>query len=214
MVEVGTRAFGELPFPHLASFILSFVHYRQVLIHAHLDEVSAIILDPGYSTTRAGFAGEDAPKSVIPTHYAKYSTDAQEKYVYGDNIYVAPRPGMSVHNPMGKDGIVEDWDMAEKLWEYSFTSRLTRKKPGNPMFNGLNDATTEDLPTEMELTEESEKPLSENPLLMTEPGWNPVKAREKAIELAMENWGTPAYYLARTGPLASFVLHSTISISS
>ncbi|KMU79960.1 hypothetical protein CISG_08120 [Coccidioides immitis RMSCC 3703] len=79
------------------------------------DEVSAIILDPGYSSIRAGFAGEDTPKSVTPTYYAKYSTDGQDKHIYGDSIYVSPRPGLSIHNPMGSDGIVEDWDMAEKF---------------------------------------------------------------------------------------------------
>jgi actin-related protein 4 len=40
---------------------------------------------------------------------------------------------------------------------------------------------------------------------MTESGWNPAKAREKTIEIAMENWGSPAYYLARTGVLAAYV---------
>ncbi|EEP76075.1 conserved hypothetical protein [Uncinocarpus reesii 1704] len=104
---------------------------------------------------------------------------------------------------MGKDGVVEDWDMAEKLWEYSFASRLTHTKPGNPMLNGLNDPSA-DLSTEMEIVESEEKPLSDTPLLMTESGWNPTKAREKTIEIAMESWGTPAYYLSRTGPMAAF----------
>ncbi|OJD25313.1 hypothetical protein ACJ73_03319 [Blastomyces percursus] len=168
------------------------------------DEVSAIILDPGYSTVRAGFAGEDTPKSVIPTCYGKYSTDAQDKYIYGDSIYVTPRPGLAIRNPMGKEGIVEDWEMAEKVWEYSFTSRLTGAKSGNPLYNGLNDTTNGDLPAEMDVVEAEEKPLADSPLLMTECGWNPVKAREKTIEIAMEKWGSPAFYLARNGPLAAF----------
>jgi hypothetical protein len=53
--------------------------------------------------------------------------------------------------------------------------------------------------------ESEEKPLADSPLLMTEPGWNPVKAREKTIEIAMEKWGTPAFYLARSGVLAAYV---------
>ncbi|KAJ5345706.1 hypothetical protein N7452_003710 [Penicillium brevicompactum] len=167
------------------------------------DEVSAIVLDPGYSTTRAGFAGEDAPKSLIPTYYGKYNADGQEKIVYGDDVFVTPRPGLSVHNPLNKDGIVEDWDMAERVWEHSFMSRLTGTKAGNPFQNGLNDVANDELPAEMEV-ESDEKPLSDSPLLMTEPGWNPAKAREKTIEIAMEKWDTPAFYLARTGVLASF----------
>lgn len=115
---------------------------------------------------------------------------------------MTPRPGLSIHNPIGKDGIVEDWDMAEKVWEYSFTSRLTGAKASNPLHNGLNDISNEELPTDMEV-ESDEKPLADSPLLMTEAGWNPVKAREKTIEIAMEKWGTPAFYLARNGVLAA-----------
>ncbi|KAJ5750941.1 Actin-related protein 4 [Penicillium manginii] len=158
------------------------------------DEVSAIVLDPGYSTTRAGFAGEDAPQ---------YSHEGQERLLFGDSMFVQPRAGISVHNPIGKDGIVEDWDMAEKVWESSFASRLTATKPGNPFHNGLNDIPSEEFPAEMEV-ETDEKPLADNPLLMSEPGWNPAKAREKTIEIAMEKWGTPAFYLARNGVLAAF----------
>ncbi|KAJ9258729.1 hypothetical protein DTO271D3_536 [Paecilomyces variotii] len=168
------------------------------------DEVSAIVLDPGFSTTRAGFAGEDTPKSLIPTYYGKYQSGSEERYIYGDDIYVTPRPGLSVHNPMSRDGVVEDWDMATKVWEYSFTSRLTGSKPSDPLSNGLNDVQNGELPAEMEGVETEEKPLSDTPLLMTECGWNPTKAREKTIEIAMEQWGTPAFYLARNGVLAAF----------
>ena len=181
-----------------------------MLIVLRLDEVSAIVLDPGYSTTRAGFAGEDTPKSLIPTYYGKYSSDGQEKLIFGDNVFVTPRPGLSVHNPVGRDGVVEDWDMAEKVWEYSFTSRLTGPKPGNPLKNGLNDISEGDLPAEMEDVENDEKPLSDSPLLMTECGWNPAKAREKTIEIAMEKWDTPAFYSGRNGVLAAYVVVSCL----
>lgn len=162
------------------------------------------MLDPGFATTRAGFAGEDTPKSLIPSYYGKYSSDGRDKLIFGDDVFVTPRPGLSVHNPIGRDGIVEDWDMAEAVWEHSFKSRLTGAKPGNPFQNGLNDIAEGELPTEMEGVEADEKPLADSPLLMSECGWNPVKSREKTIETAMEKWGTPAFYLARTGVLASF----------
>lgn len=93
--------------------------------------------------------------------------------------------------------------MAEKVWEYSFRSRLTGAKPGDPTSNGLNDPDERELASEMEGVETEEKPLSDSPLLMTECGWNPAKAREKTIEIAMEHWGTPAFYLAKTGVLTA-----------
>lgn len=170
------------------------------------DEISALVLDPGYSTTRAGFAGEDVPKSVVPSYYGTIpsgTSSSDRKYLFGDNSIHTPLPSISIGNPMSKDGTVEDWDTATNLWEYAITSRLTSAKPGNPLTNGLNDASN-DLSVEMEGVEEQEKPLEENPLLMTETGWNAGKNREKGIEIAMENWGCPAYWLARSGVLAAF----------
>lgn len=38
-------------------------------LSAHLDEVSALVLDIGTSTFRAGYAGDDTPKAIIPTSY-------------------------------------------------------------------------------------------------------------------------------------------------
>jgi len=102
---------------------------------------------------------------------------------------------------MSKEGIVEDWDTAANLWEYAITSRLTNAKPGPLASNGLNDTDNDD--AKMEGVEEQEKPLGENPLLMTETGWNSGKDRERGLEIAMENWGVPAYWLARNGVLAS-----------
>ena len=92
---------------------------------AQTDEVSAIVLDSGYSTTRAGFAGEDAPKSVVPTFYG---ATADGKLLFGDNAMHDPRPDVEVRNPLAGGGVdewVADWDVAAQLWEYAITSRLT-----------------------------------------------------------------------------------------
>ena len=71
--------------------------------------------------------------------------------------------------------------------------------------NGLNDEQPKDENTMegIESTEQQEKPVGENALLMTECSWNPQKAREKGLEIAMENWGVPAYWLAQNGVLAA-----------
>ena len=175
------------------------------MLTSHSDEISALVLDPGYSTTRAGFAGEDVPKAVIPTSYGK---TASQPYIFGDNSIHTPASGIEILNPMAKDGTVEDWDTAMKLWEYAITSRLTNPKPRSPIRNGLND--TKDLSEEdaqameVESAENQENPLEENPLLMTEQAWNSTKNREKAIELVMEEWHCPAFWLARNPVLAAF----------
>jgi actin-related protein 4 len=176
------------------------------------DEVSAIVLDPGYSTTRAGFAGEDVPKSVCPSFYGQIDSSNAAHYLLGENAIHDPLGNLAIKNPWGSDGIVEDWDSATKVWEYAITSRLTGSRPGDPAKNGLNDGNTNgngngDVDVDMEgleNLENMEKPLEDSPLLMTEPGWNSVKAREKYIEIAMEEWGTPAFYVQKTGVLAAF----------
>jgi actin-related protein 4 len=171
------------------------------------DEVSAIVLDPGFSTTRAGFAGEDVPKSVVPTHYGIYSTENTEReLLFGDNSVHTPLPDLEIQNPLAGEGVeewVSDWDAATKLWEYTITSRLISPHPTKPFKNGLNDIKSGDGDMEMDGIDEAERPLAENPLLMTEPGISSQKSREKITEIAMENWGAPAFWLGRSGVLAA-----------
>lgn len=133
-------------------------------------------------------------------------TDSGPKQLFGDNSIHTPLPRISISNYMSREGTVEDWDTAANLWEYAITSRLTNAKPGPLATNGLNDVESQEM--EMEGVETQEKSLRDNPLLMTETGWNAGKDRERGIEIAMENWGCPAYWLARNGVLASWVLYS------
>ncbi|KAI1323528.1 chromatin remodeling and histone acetyltransferase complexes subunit putative [Xylariaceae sp. FL0255] len=175
------------------------------------DEVSAIVLDAGYCHTRAGFAGEDVPKSVLPSFYGSLkstntdSTTTTYRDLFGDE-YIIPRENLEIKNYMSRsESIVEDWDTATKIWEDMLIRRLQPDQEIHPSKNGLNDpADGEGDVTMDDAAENQEKPLAENPLLMTEAPWNTGKAREKAIEIAMENWGCPAFWLSRTPVLAAF----------
>lgn len=169
------------------------------------DEISALVLDCGSYTTRAGFAGEDTPKSVVPTYYASLPSGER---LFGENAIHLPRPDVEIKNPYSSDGLVEDWETAAKLWEYTVTSRLTGTRQTPPARNGLNDDKDENgdvnMAEEMERREqEQDSPLAEYPLLMSEAPWNPVKAREKMMEIAMEDWSVPAFFLAKNGQLAA-----------
>ncbi|KAI5797857.1 actin family [Peziza echinospora] len=135
------------------------------------DEISALVLDPGTAWTRAGFAGEDTPKAVIPTDYG---ITPDGKMYFGDNDIHTVRPGMEIKNPMS-DGVVVDWDVAPQIWRSAITNRLTSA-------------------------------LNEHPLIMTEPAWNPPKNREKALEIAFEDFDVPAFYLAKSGVCSAFGL--------
>ncbi|KAG6053269.1 NuA4 histone acetyltransferase subunit [Claviceps sp. LM77 group G4] len=170
------------------------------------DEVSALVLDPGYCETRAGFAGEDVPKSILSSFYGHITSEPQRD-VFGQDCII-PRPDFEVRNYMNRDSAVQDWDAASKMWEYMLVNRLQPEpKPTHPAQNGLNDDVTQhdvDGDVAMEDVEAEEKSLQENPLLMTEAPWNTVKSREKAVEVVMENWGCPAFWLSRTPVLAAF----------
>lgn len=167
-----------------------------------VDEINALVLDCGSYSTRAGFAGEDTPKSVVPTFYGSLPSGER---LFGENAIHLPRPEMEIRNPFTADGLVEDWDTAAKLWEYTITSRLTGARQTPPSKNGLNNAKDGNGDVNMDEAAEGadEHALAEYPLIMSEPSWNPAKAREKTMEIAMEEWGVPAFFLARNGQLAA-----------
>ncbi|TRX94198.1 hypothetical protein FHL15_004966 [Xylaria flabelliformis] len=175
------------------------------------DEISALVLDAGYCHTRAGFAGEDVPKSVLPSFYGSLrtsntdSTTTTYRDIFGDEC-LYPRSDFEVKNYMSEsESVVEDWDAATKLWEHMLIKRLQPDRETSPAKNGLNDAAADgEGDVAMEDVENQEKPLAESPLLMTEAPWNTGKAREKAIEIAMENWGCPAFWMSRTPVCAAF----------
>lgn len=116
-----------------------------------------------------------------------------------------PREDIAIKNPYGRDGIVEDWEAAEALWKYSFASKLTGVRPNKALQEWLNDPkAVPDLQKAMAEAEDTERCLEDHPLFMTEPNHNPVKAREKCAEIALESWATPAFFLGKSSVMATF----------
>ena len=132
--------------------------------------------------------------------------------MFGDESLHTALPGVEIRNPMAEDGTVEDWDAAQKLWENTIASRLVPPQARSPRSNGLNDDLKEEngdtQAMDIDRAEESEALLSDNPLLVTEPAWNSAKNREKSIEIAIENWAAPAFWIARNGVLAAYARSS------
>ncbi|ORX73956.1 Actin/actin-like protein [Linderina pennispora] len=117
------------------------------------DEVNALVIDVGSTWTRAGFAGEDMPKAYFPSHvgYVETEVEATEtvdtpaskpatetdvemngqpteangvrSYYVGDSESATWRANMEIGRPL-EHGLVKDWDIYEKIWEYAFKSRL------------------------------------------------------------------------------------------
>ncbi|CAG8511380.1 9058_t:CDS:2 [Scutellospora calospora] len=105
------------------------------------DEVSALVLDVGSCWTRAGYAGEDTPKIVFPTSYGyipeteTISSESSEKgkYIIGDAEVAAWRPNMEIRNPL-VNGLVQDWDALEQIWDYALRKRLQVDPTEHPLF--------------------------------------------------------------------------------
>ena len=134
------------------------------------------------------------------------STTTTYRNIFGDEC-LYPRSDFEVKNYMSRtESVVEDWDAATKLWEHMLINRLQPDRESPPIIrsSAKDGAADGEGDVAMEDIEQQEKPLAENPLLMTEAPWNSGKAREKAIEIAMENWGCPAFWMSKTPVCAAF----------
>ncbi|TIB93566.1 actin-related protein Arp4p [Wallemia mellicola] len=92
------------------------------------DQVSALVASAGNSTLSAGYAGEDVPKTVIPTHFSHLN----DKSYFGDNGPDVYRPGYQVSNTM-KDSLVDDFDKFTNLLEYTFNDDLRVNTEDHPL---------------------------------------------------------------------------------
>ncbi|KAJ7117406.1 actin-related protein Arp4p [Mycena crocata] len=156
------------------------------------DEVSALVIDVGTSSVRAGYAGDDTPKAVIPTTYGyqKSPPDADaamtdptedpmhappgrfaKMYMgqYGPSVW---REGMEVANPLN-EGLIHDFEPVSALMRHAIVD-VMRCNP------------------------------SEHPILVTEPAWNTPANRERMAEIMFEEFQVPAFYIANTGVLNAF----------
>ena len=170
------------------------------------------------------------PKCLLPSFYARVGDesdpDKPTRDVFGDE-YIIPRADIEIRNYMNTDSCVEDWDTAELFFENILIKRLQpdrlrflKKKAtavngnGNGAkaaeaaeaagTDGDGDVAMMDEGEQASTDELMEMALQENPVLITEPPWNPTKSRERAIEISMEKWGVPAFWLARTPVAAAF----------
>lgn len=65
------------------------------------DEVSALVLEVGSCTTKAGYAGEDTPQAAFPT--AMGHIGMEDSYIFAEDTLMF-RENMEIKNPL-KDGL-------------------------------------------------------------------------------------------------------------
>lgn len=120
------------------------------------DEIGALVFDIGHHSLRVGYAQEDSPKAEIPAvvgiaedgnSNAALQTDAMEiddkkpdnnitqngnKYFIDTTILHVARKGMEVTSYM-KDGMIEDWDLFEKVLDYTYAKSIQSESMLHPV---------------------------------------------------------------------------------
>jgi actin len=149
------------------------------------EDVQTLVIDNGSSLSKAGFAGDEAPRSVFPSIFGRPKdiraiAGGQNRDTYvGDEA--CQRAGILVLKYPIEHGIVKNWDEMERIWHHTFYNEL-RVDP------------------------------EERPVLLTDASLNPRANREKMIQLQFETFNVPAFYVQIAAVLSLYSSGRTTGI--
>ena len=136
-----------------------------------------VVLDNGSGMCKAGFAGDDAPRSVFPCILGRPKHDnvmvgvEESDEFIGDHALI--RKGvMQIKYPI-EHGIITNWNDMEKIWHHCFYNEL-RIVP------------------------------EDHPVLLTEAPLNPKRNREKMCEIMFECFNVPKMQVSIQAVLALY----------
>eukprot|EP01083_Nonionella_stella_P037949 103380_1 len=108
------------------------------------DDVGALVLDVGSSLTKCGYAGEDTPKVLFNTAVGVIESEGKSSedgdvemnssgktYFCGQNLNFR-RDEMDVVSPV-KNGLVEDWDAVERVWDHAIRGVMQLNPKEHPI---------------------------------------------------------------------------------
>jgi actin-related protein len=128
-----------------------------------------IVIDNGSGFIKAGFSGEEAPRSVFPSVVGRTKVQgimigSEKKDIFIGQEAEEKRSVLNIKHPI-EHGIITNWDDMEKLWHHTFYNEL------------------------------KVSPEDHN-VLLTEAPTNPKTNREKVTQLMFENFNVPGMYIA------------------
>ncbi|CAF1222241.1 unnamed protein product [Rotaria sordida] len=149
------------------------------------DEIYSIVIDNGSGTIKAGIAGDDSPRVIIPSvvgrlRHSKTLPETSQTDLFIGYKALNNKEILSVHYPI-EHGIITNWDDMEKIWHHIF-------------YNELHVVP------------------EEHPVLLSEASLNPKANREKMAQILFEQFNTPAMYVANQGVLSFYTLGRTAGI--
>ncbi|KAL9644715.1 hypothetical protein ABK040_012369 [Willaertia magna] len=148
-----------------------------------MSEVEVLVFDNGTGMSKAGFAGDDAPRAVFPTFVQKPKQNLISFGIKKD-AYVGTE-GLGKKNLISsypiQRGVVTNFGDMEKIWSYTF-------------FNELCVAP------------------EEHPVLITEAPLNTRANREKFTQIMFETFNSPAMYIINQASLTLYASGRTTGI--
>jgi actin len=89
-----------------------------------MEDITALVFENGSGMIKAGFAGDDAPRTVFPCVTARRSSerDYRKEILVGYDAY-SSRYAL-VHNRPIERGIVNNWTDMESIWHHTFYNEL------------------------------------------------------------------------------------------
>lgn len=134
-----------------------------------VDSQVHVVIDNGSGLVKAGFSGEEAPRSVFPSIVGRpkvpgIMVGTEKKDVLIGQEAQEKRGILVMKHPI-EQGVITNWDDMEKVWHHTFYNEL-RISP------------------------------EEHNVLLTEAPLNPKNNRERITQIMFEVFNTPGMYIA------------------